>query len=249
MTELTKNELLLQQQFRESLIIDKYDPQLAGWGTRRFRPDRSESMEDALTWNVFRSLRQIKPSTWIGPLFRKAFHLDLPYSVNDVQVSLWRRVTPPKDIHLPDLYYEIDLIIETKEFVWFLLAKYKSDIQIQPYNQRQSNQILRNIDVGLEYTKHRDFYFSLLFVDTYHTPYGQILTKQYQQSEEAILQDLPHRTTEIARLKGLSTLRWKAVHEVLKDIYLFNKCPFEKFVASQAGYWLYQQIEATETYE
>lgn len=247
MAELIKNEILLQKQFRESLIIDKYDPQIATWATRKLRQDPSESIEDALTWNVFRSLRQIEPSAWMKPLFHKAFHTDLPYFLNEVQINLWKRVNPPKDISSPNMYYEIDVSIESKEFVWFIISKYKSDIRMQSNNKK--NQIIRHIDAGLEYTKQRDFYCSLFLLDTYHTPYGQILTNQYQQSEKAILQELPHRTTEISRLKGISTLKWKDVHRLLKDIYLFSKCPFEKFVVSQVGYWLYQQIEDNDNRE
>ncbi|SOC05999.1 hypothetical protein SAMN05880501_104155 [Ureibacillus xyleni] len=226
-------------QFRNTLIIDKYDPQIVQWGTRKFQQDYSESIEDALIWNVFRSLRQIHPELWVKQLFAKGFQKDFPYSLDDIEIYLWKRVPPPRDISQPQSYYELDIVIETKQFVWFLLAKYKSDVRV---NTQQNNQIIRNVDVGLEYTKQRDFYFSLLFLDPFHTPYGQILINQYRQSEKAILQDLPHRTTEISRLGGISIITWKDVHQLLKDIYLYNKCPFERFISSQASDWLIAKI-------
>ena len=230
-------------QFRNTLIIDKYDPQIVQWETRRFRHDGSESMEDAMVWNVFRSLRQINPQLWVKQLFKKAFEKDFPYTVDGLEIHLWKRVPPPRDISIPELDYEIDIIIETNDFVWCMLAKYKSDIRM---NTQQNNPIIRNIDVGLQYTKQRDFYFSLLFLDTFYTPYGQILVNQYRESEKSILQELPHRTTEITRLSGVSILTWKNVHHLLKDIYLYNRSSYERFISSQASDWLYTKISGSD---
>ena len=50
---------------------------------------------DAVTWNVFRSLRQIGSGVWLPQLFLTAFPLLDPPPSSHAVVSLWRTVSPP----------------------------------------------------------------------------------------------------------------------------------------------------------
>src|SRR5205823_7070799 len=58
--------------FRDNLIIDRYDPVFVGMRASKIKHLRSENSEDAVTWNVFRSLRQIDPASWLPVLTRLA---------------------------------------------------------------------------------------------------------------------------------------------------------------------------------
>ena len=61
--------------FRSNLIIDRYDPVFALMRARKLKHLRSVNSEDAVTWNVFRSLRQIAPVSWLPPLWRRRFRI------------------------------------------------------------------------------------------------------------------------------------------------------------------------------
>ena len=54
--------------FRDNLIIDRYDPVFACMRAGKLEHLRSENSEDAVTWNVFRSLRQLDAHTWLPAL-------------------------------------------------------------------------------------------------------------------------------------------------------------------------------------
>ena len=75
-TTQSKSGVRLHDDFRDNLIIEQYHPDLASMrGSKRERL-RSENSEDALTWNVFKSLGQIDPSFWLPRLRAKAFRVD-----------------------------------------------------------------------------------------------------------------------------------------------------------------------------
>src|SRR3954462_3123392 len=61
--------VFLYDDFRANLIIYRYDPGFVTMRKSKTDTMHSENSEDALTWNVFRSLAQIDPAFWLPPLF------------------------------------------------------------------------------------------------------------------------------------------------------------------------------------
>ncbi|MCL2138479.1 MAG: hypothetical protein FWH41_02990 [Treponema sp.] len=92
----------------------------------------SENSEDVLTWNVFKSLSQIDSKIWLPNIFSKAFNAEFSYD-SLVKIDLWKSIEPPKsisDFQKDEGNSEVDTIIESDKFVWFIEAKYKSDISM-----------------------------------------------------------------------------------------------------------------------
>src|SRR5438093_13330680 len=81
--------------FRDNLIIDRYDPVFVGMRASKIKHLRSENSEDAVTWNVFRSLRQIDPAVWLPVLTRFAFDSELVLPSSRVTLALWVPAAPP----------------------------------------------------------------------------------------------------------------------------------------------------------
>ena len=79
MAKTTKSGGRISDRFRDNLIIDRYDPIFAMMRAAKLRHIRSENSEDAVTWNVFRLLRQIDPAVWPPELAGRGLSLD--YSV------------------------------------------------------------------------------------------------------------------------------------------------------------------------
>ena len=182
MEKRSKTGVLINECFRDSLIIDKYDKAFDHWRQQKLEHLRSENSEDAVSWNVFRSLKQIDPTIWLPEIFKTTFQKEFSYSCISVEVLLWERLNPPSTLTTPEGQTEVDIIIETNDFVWFIEAKYKSDISMRTTHDPNRNQIIRNIDVGLEYVKGKDFYFSLLILDEEHSPKGLSMTNSYRSS-------------------------------------------------------------------
>ena len=68
MPELTKTRVHIADDFRDNLIIDRYDPVFVTMRASKLKHLRSENSEDAVTWNVFRSFRQIDTPDRAAPV-------------------------------------------------------------------------------------------------------------------------------------------------------------------------------------
>lgn len=237
----TKSGVFRYDDFRDNLIVDRYDPQLSAMRGSKQEALRSENSEDALTWNVFRSLRQIDPLIWFPVLFSRAFNQAAPDHVEDASVELWRRVSAPPSLRRlqgDEGESEVDVVIESDQFVWFIEAKYKSDISLRTTNSETRNQILRNIDVGSYHAGVRPFYFSLLLLDDRSSPIGSDLMKGYQAAPEAVATQFPHRKDALANLRGLGTLTWSDLAAALLSAAGQARRHGEAQRAAAAAEWL-----------
>lgn len=71
--QLSPSGVWVATDFRSNLIIDRYDPVFADMRASKLKHLRSVNSEDAVTWNVFRSLRQVAPTTRLPLLWERAF--------------------------------------------------------------------------------------------------------------------------------------------------------------------------------
>ena len=195
-----------------------------------------------MTWNVFRSLKQIDPNLWLPQLFKKSFQKEFTYSYEFIDVLLWRKLNPPSSLPTPEGPSEIDIIIESNEFVWFIESKYKSDISMETTHDSKRNQVIRNIDVGLEYANGKDFYFSLLILDEEHSPKGLYITNEYSHSFDMVKEHLQHRKSVLFKLSGIGVFSWFDLLKLFNDISNSDVNELEIFVARQAATWLENQF-------
>src|SRR6266478_5067516 len=93
--QLSPSGVLIASDFRANLIIDRYDPVFADMRASKLKHLRSVNSEDAVTWNVFRSLRQIGAEAWLPPLWRRAFPDTSAPDDSRVTVKLWESVRLP----------------------------------------------------------------------------------------------------------------------------------------------------------
>jgi predicted RNase H-like nuclease len=231
----SKSGVRLYDDFRDNLIIDRYHPNLASMrGSKRDRL-RSENSEDALTWNVFRSLVQIDPAFWWPRLHAKAFpNTPPPPTPHTVTTRLWIKVSTPPALRTAEGVSEIDITIETEVSVWFIEAKFKSDISTETSHGPERNQIVRNVDVGSWYAGTRDFYFSLLITDETRSPKGVEILNQLGPR----VPTLAHRPEGMKNVKGIGSLRWRDVADVLLDAAERAPRADERGYAAKAVEWM-----------
>ena len=210
-TTTSKSGVIISENFRDNLIISKYDNQLFNMRTEKTDKMCSENSEDVLTWNVFKSLSQIDSKLWLPNIFSKAFNTEFPYD-SFVKIDLWKSIEPPKsitDFQKAEGNTEVDIMIESEKFVWFIEAKYKSDIEMRTTNNEDRDQLLRNIDVGSFYSGDRDFYFSLLYFDEKKTKDGMERIELYSNVGEYEFKTmLPHRSDSLENIKGIGKIKW-----------------------------------------
>jgi hypothetical protein len=226
--------------FRDNLIIDRYDPVFASMRAGKLEHMRSENSEDAVTWNVFRSLRQIEPQAWLPELFRVGVPGANAALPNPIAVALWNAVSPPPSLVAlgAEGDSEIDVIIESSEWVWFIEAKYQSDISTKTTVRPMRDQVLRNIDVGSYYAGVRSFFFSLLIRDESRSPLGVDAVSRYADltTPRSLLTD--HRPDGLVNLKAVTLLTWQDLGSVLRSAGTSARRADECGYADRALSWM-----------
>jgi hypothetical protein len=237
----TASGVFVADDFRDNLIVDRYDNVFATMRGEKINQLRSENSEDVLTWNVFRSLQKIRPSWWLPGFFNLAFHTELPAQLKAVTLDLWSTLAPPPALRLfqkDEGDSEIDVRIETERFVCFIEAKYKSDISLRTKNNPDRDQIIRNLDLGTWYAGVRDFYFVLLVMGETHSADGLKTLEYYATGRDTILARLPHRNDELQNLKGIGHVMWRHMTEILRKCETQAEHEDEKQTARRAAEWL-----------
>src|SRR5438094_10190476 len=93
--QMSPSGVWIANDFRSNLIIDRYDPGFADMRASKLKHLRSANSEDAVTWNVFRSLRQITPEAWLPSLWQRAFPSTACPSDQTTMIRLSHSVAPP----------------------------------------------------------------------------------------------------------------------------------------------------------
>jgi hypothetical protein len=117
----TTGGVFVADDFRDNLIVDRYDNVFAAMRGEKINHLRSENSEDVLTWNVFRSLHKVNPSLWLSSFFNRAFAAELPDQPKVVTLDLWPTLTPPPTLRLfqkDEGESEIDVRIEMGSALW-----------------------------------------------------------------------------------------------------------------------------------
>lgn len=236
---LSASGVRVADDFRDNLVVDRYHPSFVSMRQSKKKHLRSENSEDAVSWNVFRSFRQIQPNKWVPFLFREAFAVEAPGSLDDTSVELWRDVPPPPGLLETgdEGISEIDIVLENPDWVWFMEAKYKSDISEGTTTRPDRDQILRNIDVGSYYAGVRPFYFTLLVLDENRSPKGVAAVEKYR-SVDILRAALPHRKDGLGNLTGIGVLTWSTLARALMQAVENLNRPDESLFAERAIEWL-----------
>lgn len=237
----TASGVFVADDFRDNLIVDRYDNVFATMRGEKINHLRSENSEDVLTWNVFRSLHKINPGLWLPTLFAQAFRTSLPEQSTVVTLELWPTLSPPPALRLhqkDEGDSEIDVRIETERLVCFIEAKYKGDISTRTKNNPDRDQILRNLDLGSWHAGCRDFFFALLVMDEAHSAAGLAAVKRFKESPDAVLGRLPHRYDGLQNLRGIGHVTWHDMAGILRQCESEAKYDDERQTARRAAEWL-----------
>ncbi|MDH3567261.1 MAG: hypothetical protein OEM61_07875 [Desulfobacteraceae bacterium] len=182
--------------FKDNLIIDPDDPVIASQA-RNWRYSKgivknlsylgSENSEDALTWNVFKTLEKSDPEKWFSEIFPQ-ITLGKDEQFIDPMLRFWEKYFPPMTRTFPEGETHADLTIETSHKLIFVEAKYHADISQSTKHDPNRDQIIRNIDVGSWAAKKigKTFYFVLL---TNHTNSYSINKLNYYKSNPSNIID------------------------------------------------------------
>lgn len=154
-------------------------------------------------------------------------------------VRLWESVPPPLGLLAggDEGTSEIDVVVETPTWVWFIEAKYRSDISTGTTTRPERDQVLRNIDVGSYHAGVRSFYFSLLISSETHSPEGVKRICDYA-NPLVLREKLAYRTDGLQNVRAIGQLTWAKLADVLVEASKTAPREDERAFAARAVTWL-----------
>jgi len=221
--------------FKDNLIVDPHDPLIAGQA-RNWRYSKglvkgrsylgSENSEDAMTWNVFKTLEKSNSEKWFPQIFPQ-ITLDKDEQFIDPMLKFWGKYFPPLLRPFPEGETHADLTIETSNKLIFIEAKYKADISKKTQHDPNRDQIIRNIDVGSWAAKKRakEFYFILLTLKT--NTYSIDKLNYYKSNPSNIIEKIGSYRKDIkdyaALCENIHVIYWDQMLTSLQNIQAAHK--------------------------
>jgi hypothetical protein len=221
--------------FKDNLIVDPDDPIIAGQA-RNWRYSKglvkglsylgSENSEDAMTWNVFKTLEKSRPESWFPQIFPQII-LDKDEQFIDPGLKFWDKYFPPMLRPIPEGETHADITIETSNKLIFIEAKYKADISKNTKHDPTRDQIIRNLDVGSWAAKKRakEFYFILLTLKT--NTYSIDKLNYYKSNPSNIIEEIGSYRKDIkdyaALCENMHVIYWDQILTSLQNIKSAHK--------------------------
>ncbi len=216
----TKSGVKVYEQWQDNIVIDADNPAIVSQSAKGYYRGLakglsrlgSENSEDALTWNIFRTLQNMPVSMWLHSIIQP-----FPPDVDSAVLHFWKSYAPPPSYPYAEGKSEVDLAIETDTALLFIEAKFGSPVSKNTSGNKKRNQVIRNIDVGSYHASKdkKDFYFFLLTPEKHKTD----LVTRYQDSH-TLADELSHRTDAIDFEQVASRvyhIHWETIIDLLHD--------------------------------
>lgn len=194
-----------------------------------------ERFQQALVWNIFRTLELLTPSFWL-----RRFHLRLTGEASLVspqisRVHLWQHLPLPPiqriDGERPAVV--ADVVIETEHAVWTLVAQSSSN------DLRDSDQAAAIVDAGAWFAGAREHYCGVIESRATTTSPGAVLQTRYARSRDSTRLRSATRGPATPRRVLWGATRWSALTALLQDCSeAANLPPIERALAQNALAWL-----------
>ncbi len=221
--------------FKDNLIVDPDDPiivsQASNWRyskgiVKGLSYLGSENSEDAMSWNVFKTLEKSNPEIWFPEIFPQII-IDKDEKFLDPMLRFWDKFFPPPLRSIPEGSTHVDISIETSNKLIFIEAKYKADISKNTKHDPDRDQIIRNIDVGTWAAKKRakEFYFVLLTLLS--NTYSIDKLQHYRSDPANIIDKIGSYRRDIedyaALCENIHVIYWDQILNTLQNMQLANK--------------------------
>jgi hypothetical protein len=221
--------------FKDNLIVDPNDSTITGQA-RNWRYGRgivkglsylgSENSEDAMMWNVFKTLEKTNPKNWFSKIFPQII-LDKDEQFIDPMLRFWDKYLPPLLRSFPEGETHIDLSIETSNKLIFIEAKYKGDISKNTKHDPNRDQIIKNIDVGTWAAKRKAKEFHFILVTLRTNTYSIDKLKYYKSNPSNIIEAIGSYRKDIkdyvALCESIHVIYWDQILTFLQNIQLMSK--------------------------
>jgi hypothetical protein len=172
------------------------------------RPEvlHADTLEHALTWNVFRTLELLPPAFWLRRLqarLQSARTLDSAQQI--VRVELWRALCQPPTQRLIGPHQRdpvADILIETEHAVWTLRVM-GDDSSWDDDEVGANDPIAELIDAGSWLAGTRDYHLGVVVFEPERSPIATALVQRYGRSRKSLTLRSGPRAGALANVRGV----------------------------------------------
>lgn len=195
-----------------------------------------DRFQQALTWNVFRTLELVTPAFWLRRLHVRLTGDEPPPAAQIVKVSLWPALPLPPiqriDGARPDV--RVDVAIETEHAVWTLIVA-----DGRHHAADDGDRVAPVVDAGAWLAGTRGFYCGVIDTDVSPGSLAGTLTSRYARSRESVVLRSATRGPSTPVLHGCGAVSWGDLAAVLRACQDAHNLPaIERAVARHAVEWL-----------
>jgi len=220
---------------REEFVIAPHHPDRLRRPSARLGVIAADRFQQALTWNVFRTLELLAPAFWL-----RRFHVRLtgdPAAVpaQVLRVSLWQSTPLPPIQRIDGARPEvaIDVIVETEHAVWTLITANP----VQP--EHVHDQMTTVIDAGGWLAGAREHYCGVIEEEIETRSVADSLKTKYARSRASVQLRSASRPPAEPNLKAVGGLRWRDLSAVLRDCEQSDSLPaIQRALARHTLAWL-----------
>ncbi len=228
-----------------NLIIDRYETAVLEIATSTVNDSRT-SVEDAVTWNIFRSLRQVDAAVWLPELCRRGLPAVESLVTAGCRVSVWPSAgTDTGSFPKASADTHIDALLESSSWVWMIQTEHRSHAKEAA---TLSDAVRKLLDWGSRYADERALYFSVLVCTKEQAPAGVETVGRYADLSVWRTLLAEHPPSGLPNLKALTILTWSDLATVLGAAVQNVDRADERGYAARALAWMHGQgLLATQT--
>jgi hypothetical protein len=220
---------------RDELVIVPHHPdRLRRPGVRPAAHAR-ERAQQALVWNVFRTLELVTPAVWMRSFQARLFRQPVTPAPQIAKVALWQPLVLPPACRLDGGRTDAfaDVTIETEHAVWTLLVSSNHDWD------DSDDPLCRLIEAGAWLAGTRHHYCGVIDVSPRQPSVGELLRARFARSRDSVSLRTSTGVTAPGSDPGIGVTTWPDLAAVLTDCAHSEHLPsIERALATHAVSWL-----------
>lgn len=226
--------LILADTRDEFVVVPHHPDRLRRPGVRPVVHTR-ERFQQALVWNVFRTLELVTPAFWTRLFQARLFRQPLAPAPQIAQVALWRSLAVPPSRRLDGErpHAVADVVIETEHAVWTLLVASNHDWE------GSDGPLCRLLEAGAWLAGVRHHYCGVIDASTREPSAGELLRTRFSRSRDSVPLRVDTSVTPAAGEPMIGVAIWPDMAAVLAGCAQSENLPaIERALATHAVSWL-----------
>jgi hypothetical protein len=220
---------------QDQLVISPHHPDRLRRPIPRAAAADRDRFQQALTWNVFRTLEMVAPAYWL-----RRFHTRLTgepplVAPQVVQVQLWRRLPLPPILQIDGAHPDVtvDVVIETEHDVWTLIIPRPGEaLDVQ-------ERAVHVIDAGAWLAGARAHHCGVIESDDANAIAGSLLKSRYARSRDSAALRSASRGPTAPTSVTWGAVQWSDLATLLEERSEARSLPsIERALAKNAIEWL-----------